>query len=90
MSGLKFSGVLVALLLSTSSFAGVDQKAGSPDMGNDEGLGVNDSELVQDIDAQPSDDPKQLSDMLLQRKIETAQAVHAGEEEIAEPVADGI
>jgi hypothetical protein len=57
--------------------------------GTDDGLGIQDLDAAQDLDQNQnlSGDPEQLSDLLTD-KIRTTQAMHAGDEEVSEPVRD--
>lgn len=81
------SGIGAVLFFCTTALAGVEQGSPTDSLNTDDGLGLDTSALVQDVDVQPSSDVKQLSE-LLQRRVETAQAMHAGDEEVSEPVGD--
>lgn len=81
------SGIGAVLFFCTTALAGVEQGSPTDSLGTDEGLGLDTSALVQDIDAQPSSDVKRLSEFL-QHKVETAQAMQVGDEEVSEPVGD--
>jgi hypothetical protein len=97
----RWFGVLALSLLSTTAYAEVEPSSSADTIEktmessasaheNDEGLGWIDSDAVQDLDAPvPDNDPRQLHE-LIRRNIETAQALHIGDEEIAEPIADEL
>jgi hypothetical protein len=96
----KVSGVMIALMLSSFSplaFADIEQSAPVTGLGTtfetDSGLGLQNPDEIQDLDQNQnqnqnlSDDTQQLS-KLLTDKITTTQAMHAGDEEVSEPVGD--
>jgi hypothetical protein len=90
---LKASTVLAFLILSSSAFADIEPMDTAQDLGTtygtDDGLGAQNPDMVQDLDQDQnvSGDTQKLSGLFMD-KISTTQAMHAGDDEVSEPVAN--
>ncbi len=83
----KLTGALAVMVFCLPAYAEFDLGITEYSFGKPENLELLNSEAVQDLDVQTSSDAQQLSELLSDR-IETTQAMHAGDEQVAEPVTD--
>lgn len=86
---LKVSGVFIALILSSSAFADIEPVSPSESIEAASSLTLQSSDAIQDLDQAPANDSMQVSELLTDQ-IRTTQAMHAGDEELSEPVSDEL